>query len=78
LYLVGQIGRLCDAPTGGGALNAGEKFHLRGLAAAAVMAHPVDDGAERQVTPGHVNFVDQLHLPAALAFDAQEPRREGP
>jgi hypothetical protein len=34
------------------------------------MAHSRKDDAERQVSPGHVDFVDQLHLAAALAFDA--------
>jgi hypothetical protein len=42
------------------------------------MAHSGDDGAERQVALGHVDFVDQLGLATALALDAQEPRREGP
>jgi hypothetical protein len=59
-------------------LNTGEEFDLRGFSAAAVMAHPVDDGLNRQVAPGHVDFVDQLNPAATLAFYPQEPRREGP
>ena len=44
--------------------------------AAAVVAHPGDDVAQAAVPPPGVRLVDHLHLAAAVALDAQEPRRE--
>jgi hypothetical protein len=44
---------------------------------AVLAAHAREHGAQRQLAPRHVRLVDLLHLVAALAFDAQEPRREG-
>jgi hypothetical protein len=46
-------------------------------ATAAVVAHAVDDVADRHGAFRGVRLVDHLHLAAAIALDAQEPRREG-
>ena len=59
-----------------GRRDAGDQLRLPCPAAAAVMAHPVEDVAERPVVPTLVRLVDHLHLATAVAFDAQEPRRE--
>jgi hypothetical protein len=44
--------------------------------AAAVVAHPGQDFAQLTVPPPGVHLVDHLHLAAAVALDAQEPRGE--
>ena len=55
------------------ALDAGEQLRLPCPAAAAVVAHLVEDVADRHVGPREVHLVDHLHLAAAVALDAQEP-----
>jgi hypothetical protein len=36
----------------------------------------MQNDAEQQITPRHVRLVDDLHLAAARALDAEEPTRE--
>ena len=61
-----------------GALGAGEQFHLPRAPAATVAAHSIEDGTDRHVALRHVGLVDHAVLPAAVAGDAHEPRRERP
>ncbi len=61
-----------------GALGAGEQFHLPRAPAATVVAHSIEDVTDRHVTLRHVGLVDHAVLPAAVAGDAHEPRRERP
>ena len=62
-------------PAAGG-LNAGDQFRLSCPAAAAVVAHLRQDGADRQVGLGRMRLVEQAILPASLTGHAQEPRGE--
>jgi hypothetical protein len=64
--------------TAAGALDAGQQLRLPRAAAAAVVAHPVEDVAEQHVAVYQVCFGDQPLLAAAVAHDPQEPRRESP
>ena len=57
-------------------LDAGKQLRLGCQPAAAVMAHPGQDVAQRPGPPSGVRLIDHLHLAAAVALDAQEPRRE--
>jgi hypothetical protein len=59
------------------ALDDGQQFRLLCPAAAAVVPQPVEDGTVQHVVLPHVRLGARLDLAAALAFDAQEPRREG-
>ena len=59
--------------------DAGEQLRLPCAAATAVVTHAGKDDAERQTALrlGDVRLIDHAHLAAAIALDAQEPRREG-
>jgi hypothetical protein len=60
-----------------GAFDAGQQLHLPCPTAAAVMAHAGDDIADRHIAPLHVRLVEHAVLPAPIAGDPEEPRREG-
>ena len=63
----------------GGAFDAGDQFGPPCPAAAAVVAHTGEEIAERHgaLTLGAVRLVNHGRLTAAVALDAEEPRREG-
>jgi hypothetical protein len=58
------------------ALDTGQQLRLPCPAATALVAHLREDGADRHVGPREVHLADHLHLAAAIALDAQEPRRK--
>jgi hypothetical protein len=62
--------------TAAGAIDAGQQLRPARAPAAAVAAHPVEDVADQHLALGHVRLGDHPLLPAAIAHDPQEPRRE--
>jgi hypothetical protein len=54
----------------GGSLGASEQLGLGRAATTVLVAHPREDGAQRQLAPRHVRLVEPLHFVATLAFDA--------
>jgi hypothetical protein len=68
----------CILHRAAGHTPAAERLRLARESATAVMAHTGDNGAQGPVPPpAGMGLVDHLDLAAAVALDAQEPRREG-